>query len=639
MTDQQTAAVAVTIIVPTFRSGPGLQRVFDSVDEVTLAPGQLEVIFVDDGSGDGTVDRLRAFAADRPHVRVIELENSGWPSRPRNVAIDQARGEYLLFMDHDDSLYPGALRRAYEFGVEQDADVVSPKESKTNDAWWSLRGDGNVPDVREAGGVLRMTPLVPHKLYRRRLVLDHGIRFPEGSRFLWEDWYINLPAYRHGKVAGLEDTALYLWHASATNTSHTFDPSGEDFWDRLDDLFEHISVTLSGPGFERDRAALIDYNLRTRVVQRFARQLSARTRQDPSIADRDAAAEARSLDRARVLLRRYGTPSGFADFPPPQRALARLIRWGRLEQARSLQLAFETIKAHVRVTDLRWREGKLHLTLETSWELTDPDRVSIAADRHGLHLDFSGVLNLMVGRKLRSIGPPLDVGTNIAVRDRVNYLSWLAPGEPVGTPTTSKTGLTCRSRVVIDPATAAAGAPIGDSVWDLRVGSTWWGFESRTGMAYDGPPAPALTGERQGTAYRNKNGNLTIDLSGRLRVPVIDADPEVGAAGPVTGFRAQLARLAMHDARPVDVDLAAIPAEVDLDGLDKGARRQRLAEIAGTAGLSARIAVEDGTAWLTGSAALAEGDYAIFAHRGEAWEPTRYTMSVDGDGIASLATR
>lgn len=502
-----------------------------------------------------------------------------------------------------------------------------------------LRDGGNIPDMKAAGGVSRMMPLVPHKLYRRQLLLDHDITFPEGRRFLWEDWYINVPTYRYGKVAGLEDTALYLWHASSTNTSHTFDPSGEDFWDRLDDLFEHISTTLAGPEFEQDRTALIAHNLRIRVVQRFARQLSARTRQDKAIAHRDRTAEARSLGRAKQLLRRYGTAEILEDFPPPQRALARLIRLGRIEQVRSLQLAFETIKAQVHLTDLAWREGKLELTLKTSWEITDPEQVSIVADGRGLRLDFSRMLNVMVPRRLRAIAEPIEVSTNVAVRDRINYLSWLARGEVLGQPVTTDTGLTYRSRVVIDPATAACGAPLADSVWDLRVSSGWWGLESRTGIASNISPAPMISGARQGTAYANTKGMLSLDLSGTLRVPAIDAAPQQGPIGPVSDFRARLTKVALHEPQPLSVELAAIPLETDVFDLPADERQERLRGLAADGRLSTRIVVEDGSAWLTGSGDLTAGYYLLWADRGNKWERTRYAMSVAEDGTAHLDVR
>ena len=87
--------------------------------------------------------------------------------------------------------------------------------------------------------------MVPHKLYRRAMLIDNDIHFPEGPRVLWEDWYINVDAYpprEDGSV--LADTPVYLWHASDTNSSHSFSRAGPDFWDRLEQMMEFVDVTL-----------------------------------------------------------------------------------------------------------------------------------------------------------------------------------------------------------------------------------------------------------------------------------------------------------------------------------------------------------------------------------------------------------
>ena len=105
-------------------------------------------------------------------------------------------------MDHDDSLYPDALRRLAEYAAETGADLVSPKESKTSDVWWGMPAleHGNVPDAKAAGGIEALLPMVPHKLYRRAFLQEHGIRFPEGRRMLWEDIHLNVAAWRAARA-------------------------------------------------------------------------------------------------------------------------------------------------------------------------------------------------------------------------------------------------------------------------------------------------------------------------------------------------------------------------------------------------------------------------------------------------------
>ena len=88
----------------------------------------LELVFVNDGSTDDIARAAdRATAASHPHLKVISIPNSGWPGQPRNVGIDAARGEYVMFVDQDDEMDHEALERMYDIGSENSADVVLGK--------------------------------------------------------------------------------------------------------------------------------------------------------------------------------------------------------------------------------------------------------------------------------------------------------------------------------------------------------------------------------------------------------------------------------------------------------------------------------------------------------------------------------
>jgi glycosyltransferase involved in cell wall biosynthesis len=107
------AMVKVSVIVPVFDPGARIDRCIESLLGQSLSAGEYEVVFVDDGSTDGTGERLEELAAQYAHVTTVRIPNSGWPGRPRNVGIDTARGEFVYFVDHDDWIGPEALERLY----------------------------------------------------------------------------------------------------------------------------------------------------------------------------------------------------------------------------------------------------------------------------------------------------------------------------------------------------------------------------------------------------------------------------------------------------------------------------------------------------------------------------------------------
>src|SRR5206468_1663043 len=118
-------AVKVSVVVPVYNPGRHVDALIASLLGQSLPSDEYEVIFGDDGCTDGTAERLDALAAQHDHIRVVhDAPNSGWPGRPRNLAMDEARGTYVYFADGDDWLGPEALERMYDYAEANDSDIV-----------------------------------------------------------------------------------------------------------------------------------------------------------------------------------------------------------------------------------------------------------------------------------------------------------------------------------------------------------------------------------------------------------------------------------------------------------------------------------------------------------------------------------
>ena len=100
----------VSVIVPVHNTERYLRQCLDSLVRQTLR--EIEIICIDDGSSDGSLAILMDYAALDSRVRVIEQEGAG-AGAARNVGLDVALGEYVIFLDSDDFFELCMLEEAY----------------------------------------------------------------------------------------------------------------------------------------------------------------------------------------------------------------------------------------------------------------------------------------------------------------------------------------------------------------------------------------------------------------------------------------------------------------------------------------------------------------------------------------------
>ncbi len=113
----------VSVITPAYRAEPYLEEAVRSVMAQTVA--DWELIIVDDGSPDGTGALAEQFAREDDRIRVIHRPvASGRPAVPRNVALENARGRYIAFLDADDVWYPQKLEKQLAAFDGTDAAIV-----------------------------------------------------------------------------------------------------------------------------------------------------------------------------------------------------------------------------------------------------------------------------------------------------------------------------------------------------------------------------------------------------------------------------------------------------------------------------------------------------------------------------------
>ena len=114
----------VSVIVAAYNAEKYVTETMESLANQSI--DDYEIIVVNDGSKDHTIDILRDYESRYDNITVVDKENGG-PSSARNRGLDLAKGEYVYFFDADDVLELDALEALYERAKEKRADLVIAK--------------------------------------------------------------------------------------------------------------------------------------------------------------------------------------------------------------------------------------------------------------------------------------------------------------------------------------------------------------------------------------------------------------------------------------------------------------------------------------------------------------------------------
>ena len=213
----------VSIIVPVYNVENYLPKCIESILEQTH--NRIELILVDDGSKDRCPQICDEYAEKDDRIRVIHQINGG-RSHARNVGIDAATGDYIMFVDGDDWVDADYVQKLYEFAMDSHAQLVVGRykqvftdyvEDESTGEILVLEGQEPLEFYVRGHGNYQNANSVCVKLYQRELL--EGIRFVEGKYF--EDVMFVTQVYAKCTKCIYYDRALYNYNI-ATPTSITY---------------------------------------------------------------------------------------------------------------------------------------------------------------------------------------------------------------------------------------------------------------------------------------------------------------------------------------------------------------------------------------------------------------------------------
>lgn len=206
----------VSIIVPVYNSSTTLDRCISSIERQSF--GDWELLLVDNGSTDNSFQLIRNWADKDERILAIQERTKGVASA-RNAALNNARGQYVCFIDSDDEIeadYLGELISSPEadltlcgYFVDEESDSGSHLRSTAHipqRIFWDERSDKNILIPAFENGYFH---LCCNKLFRRSIIEKHEIRFKQIP--VNEDFIFTLTFLLFAKSVSIIDKPLYHW--------------------------------------------------------------------------------------------------------------------------------------------------------------------------------------------------------------------------------------------------------------------------------------------------------------------------------------------------------------------------------------------------------------------------------------------
>jgi len=223
--------IKLSIIIPAYNVEKYIRKTLESIIRQTLR--EIEVVVVNDGSGDRTSEIAKEVLSKCDvDWLVIDQKNQG-ESVARNVGLQRARGEYVMFLDGDDYIEEKFAEIMYEKARKYDSQIVFCKYNRVDESGNTIKSyDDSFPKIKEIEdkelftGEFIFKKMTEHKLfvsmgsaiYHRLFLINNKLDFFPGCR-LGPDTEFNLKAfYKAEKVVFVPQVLMYYVQRSGAVT-------------------------------------------------------------------------------------------------------------------------------------------------------------------------------------------------------------------------------------------------------------------------------------------------------------------------------------------------------------------------------------------------------------------------------------
>jgi len=242
----------VSVIIPVYNVAEYLPECLDSVIKQTLK--EIEIICVDDGSTDNSVEILKEYASKDNRITVIVQKNLH-AGVARNAGLAVAKGKYLSFLDSDDFFEPTLLEENYKIAEKENVDLVFYQYHTYNNDTKEIERTGGInfecPVNEEGYGVISVkdvadriftmcNPMPWNKLIRKELIDKNQVRFQ--SLTASNDVYFSLVALAcSDKIALFYKPFVYYRHNRKDSLKNNRDKNPFNFYEAYKGVYRTLN--------------------------------------------------------------------------------------------------------------------------------------------------------------------------------------------------------------------------------------------------------------------------------------------------------------------------------------------------------------------------------------------------------------
>lgn len=249
----------VSVIVPVFKPGKAIINCINSLCHQSMK--EVELIFVDDCGNDGSMDYVYEAAKSDSRIIIINNSENIGPGESRNKGIEIAHGDYLSFVDSDDTIANDFLALLFKKATDSNADVICgkviciDKNGKINTAYDDQWRIDYIKNGLESGKPF-YTLLNSHHvsaIYSRNLVVNSNSRY--GKTAMGEDLVFLIKVLDSAKKLEIEEKAVYYYSENINSLCRNF--SGRTIWSdyySFKELLEYMNENIE---FDKNAATFI----------------------------------------------------------------------------------------------------------------------------------------------------------------------------------------------------------------------------------------------------------------------------------------------------------------------------------------------------------------------------------------------